>query len=58
MTLARAANRAWDRGDVEAFDLIAMSAREEDRAIQQMPTEELEALMAKTAAQPTQRLRA
>lgn len=48
MTREAAANRAYARRDFETFDLISLSAREEDRTIQNMTNEELEALMAKT----------
>jgi hypothetical protein len=48
MTLARAANRVWDRGDMERFDLLAsLSGRDQDQAIRNIPTEELEAVLPK-----------
>ncbi len=45
MTLARAANRAFDRGDLFSFDLMA-TCREIDEAIRNTPTDELEARLA------------
>lgn len=41
MTLARAANRAWDRGDLATFDRL----RDLDEAIRNLPTEDLEAAL-------------
>jgi len=41
MTLARAANRAWDRQDFETFDRL----RDLDEAIRNTPTDELEAAL-------------
>jgi len=53
VTLARAANRAWDRGDMERFDLLAsLSGRDQDQAIRNIPTEELEAVLPKHTTTP------
>lgn len=54
MTLARAANRAWDRGDMERFDLLAsLSGRELDQAIRNTPTDDLEAVLPKPVSTNT-----
>jgi hypothetical protein len=45
MTLARAANRLFDRGDFAWFDLLALSGRDVDAAIRNLPTDQLEAVL-------------
>lgn len=45
MTLARAANRAWDREDMVWFDLIALSGRTLDATIRNLPSDQLEAVL-------------
>lgn len=57
MTLARAANRALDRGDALSFDLMAslsdLSGRELDQAIRNTPTDDLEAVLPKPVSTNT-----
>lgn len=45
MSLARAANRLFDRGDLAWFDLLALSGRDVDAAIRTLPTDTLEAVL-------------
>lgn len=46
MTLARTANRLFDRGDMAWFDLLAMSGRHLDAAMKRLPDEQIEAVLA------------
>lgn len=48
MTLARRANAAWDKGDLATFDRL----RDLDEAVKNLPTEELEAFLAKPSPHP------
>ena len=45
MSLARAANRLWDRDDMSWFDLLALSGRDLDVAVRDAPTDTLEAVL-------------
>jgi len=51
VTLASAANRAYARDDMVTFDLLAsLSAREQDKAISELPTEALLAILPNPSA--------
>jgi len=45
MSLARAANRLWDRNDLAWFDLLALSGRDTDATLRNLPTDALEAVL-------------